>query len=74
MSSRQGGRIRVVQNGTVLATDFLDLINAISSGGEQGLLGMAFAPDYATSGHFYVNFTDARGNTVVARFRRSANP
>ena len=70
----QGGRIRVVQNGAVLATDFLDLMSAIASGGEQGLLGMAFAPDYATSGRFYVNFTDPRGNTVVARFRRSANP
>src|SRR4051794_36278246 len=46
----QGGRIRVVQNGAVLATDFLDLGNVISSGGERGLLGLAFAPDYATSG------------------------
>ena len=72
--AEQGGRIRVVQNGTVLSTDFLDLISAISSGGERGLLGMAFAPNYAASGRFYVNFTDPGGNTVVARFRRSANP
>ena len=42
--------------------------------GEQGLLGLAFAPDYAASGRFYVNFTNPDGNTVVARFLRSGNP
>ncbi len=71
----QAGRIRVVESGSVLATDFLDLTGAISSGGERGLLGLAFAPDYASSGRFYVNFTDPAGNTVIARFIRSAaNP
>ena len=69
----QGGRIRVVENGTVLPTDFLNLAGSITSGGERGLLGMALAPDYATSGRFYVNFTDLAGNTVVARFLRSAS-
>ena len=71
---QQGGRIRVVRNGTVLLTDFLDLTRAVVSGGEQGLLGLAFAPDYVVSGRFYVNFTNTAGNIVVARFRRSANP
>ena len=70
----QGGRIRVVQNGVVAGTDFLNLSGAISSGGERGLLGMAFAPDYASSGRFFVNFTNAAGHTVVARFQRSSNP
>jgi glucose/arabinose dehydrogenase/putative transposon-encoded protein len=71
----QGGRIRVVQNGTVLATDFLDMRSVVTpGGGERGLLGMAFAPDAATSGRFYVDFTNLAGDTVVARFRRSANP
>ena len=70
----QGGRIRVVQSGTVLATDFVNLTPSERSGGEQGLLGLAFAPDYATSGRFFVNFTNTAGHTVVARFRRSANP
>jgi glucose/arabinose dehydrogenase len=70
----QGGRIRVVWNGTVISPDFLDLTGVISFGGERGLLGMAFAPD-STSGRFFVNFTDVFGNTVVARFRRSeGNP
>src|SRR4051812_38235888 len=70
----QAGRIRVVQSGVVQPTDFLDLRAVISSGGERGLLGMATAPDYASSGRFFVNFTNPDGNTVVARFRRSANP
>jgi len=71
----QTGRIRVVDNGSVLTQDFLDLSGAIVSGGERGLLGMALAPDYATSGRFYVNFTNTDGNTVVARINRSAfNP
>jgi glucose/arabinose dehydrogenase len=70
----QGGRIRVVRNGVVLPTDFLDLSATVSKGGERGLLGLAFAPNYATSGRFFVNFTDLAGNTVVARFVRSANP
>jgi glucose/arabinose dehydrogenase len=70
----QSGRIRVVRAGTVLPTPFLDLTAAVLSGGERGLLGMAFAPDYATSGRFFVNFTNSSGNTVVARFRRSSDP
>jgi glucose/arabinose dehydrogenase len=68
----QGGRIRVLQSGAVADADFLDLRGAITSGGERGLLGLAFAPD--ASGRFFVNFTDRAGNTVVARFRRSTNP
>jgi glucose/arabinose dehydrogenase len=71
---QQGGRIRAVRNGTVLAPDFLNLTSSVQSGGERGLLGLAFAPDYATSGRFFVNFTNTSGDTVVARFRRSANP
>jgi glucose/arabinose dehydrogenase len=71
---QQDGHIRAIRNGTVLPNDFLDLSAAIVSGGEQGLLGLAFAPDVATSGRFFVNFTDRSGNTVVARFKRSSDP
>ncbi|HEY0872502.1 MAG TPA: PQQ-dependent sugar dehydrogenase [Vicinamibacterales bacterium] len=67
----QDGRIRVVQNGTLLDQDFLDLTADVLSGGERGLLGLAFAPDYASSGRVYVNFTNTAGNTVIARFLRS---
>ena len=70
----QGGRVRVVRNGVVLPTLFLDLSGVIASGGERGLLGMAFPPDAATSGRVFVNFTNPAGHTVVARFRRSADP
>ena len=66
----QGGRIRVVRNATTLPADLLDLSNVVSSGGERGLLGLACAPD----GRLFVNFTDRSGNTVIARFRRSADP
>lgn len=70
----QAGRIRVVRDGLIAAADFLDLRGAVVSGGEQGLLGLVFPPD-GSSGRFFVNFTDRSGNTVVARFRRSAgNP
>ena len=68
----QGGRIRVLDDGVLRANDFLDLSQTVVSGGEQGLLGLAFAPDYAASGRFYVNFTNRSGDTVIARFRRSA--
>jgi glucose/arabinose dehydrogenase len=68
----QAGRIRVVKDGKVLDTDFLDLRNAVSSGGERGLLGIALAPD--GSGRVFVDFTNESGDTVIARFRRTSNP
>jgi glucose/arabinose dehydrogenase len=75
MVLEQAGRIRVLQQGVVQPDDFLDLTEHIASGGERGLLGLAFAPDYAQSGRLFVCFTDRSGNSVVARFRRSAaNP
>jgi glucose/arabinose dehydrogenase len=70
----QAGRVAVVRNGAVLAAEFLDLRGVVASGGERGLLGLAFAPDYATSRRFYVNFTNTVGHTVVACFRRSTDP
>ena len=72
---QQEGRIQVVKNGALQATPLLDLGAAISTGGERGLLGMAMPPDYATSGRFFLDFTNPAGDTVVARFTRSAgNP
>ena len=70
---QQDGHIRVVRGTTVLGPDFLDLSAAIVSGGEQGLLGLAFAPDTITSNRFFVDFTNRSGDTVVARFRRPDN-
>jgi glucose/arabinose dehydrogenase len=70
----QPGTIRIIRNRTVLAAPFLDLTDSVSTGGEQGLLGLAFAPDYATTGEFYVSYTRRDGNSVLARYRVSANP
>jgi glucose/arabinose dehydrogenase len=71
----QGGRIRVVRGGRVLRQPFLDVSAQIVSGGEQGLLGLAFAPDYARSRRFFVNFTNRAGDTRIVEYRaRRSNP
>ena len=66
--------IRIIKNGAVLAAPFLNIDSKASSGGERGLLGLAFHPNYASNGYFYVNYTDNSGNTVIARYKVSANP
>jgi glucose/arabinose dehydrogenase len=68
----QGGRIKIVKSGVVLASPFLDIHTLVSCCGEQGLLGLAFHPAYRTNGLFYVNYTDLNGDTVVAEYHRSA--
>jgi len=68
----QGGRIRLVKNGVLQATPFLNISARISAGGERGLLGLAFPHDYARKGYFYVNYTNTAGDTVISRFQRSA--
>src|SRR4051795_11757425 len=68
----QGGKIRVVKAGKKLKTPFLDVSGQITSGGERGLLSMAFAPDYKTSGLFYVYYTNADGNEQVVEYKRSS--
>src|SRR5690606_1954925 len=69
---QQDGRIRVVKDGVVQAEDFLDLRAEVLNSGEQGLLGLAFAPGYATNRRVFVNFVNRSGDTVIARFLRSA--
>ena len=64
----QAGRIMVWNGTVVLPTPFLDIRSIVGSGGERGLLGLAFHPDYAQNGFFYVNFTDRNGDTIVARY------
>ena len=70
----QTGRIRIVKNGVVLAAPFLDLSSKVSGGNEQGLLSMAFHPDYGANGLFYVNYTGDDGDTRVERYAVSADP
>jgi glucose/arabinose dehydrogenase len=69
----KAGRIRVVVNGTLAATPFLNISGLVSTGSEQGLLGLAFHPDYETNGHFYVNYTDVAGNTRIVRYTVSGD-
>jgi glucose/arabinose dehydrogenase len=69
----QGGRVRVLRRDTLLATPFLDLSGKISSGGERGLLSLAFHPRYATNGRFYVYFTDVNGDIRIVRYGVSAD-
>src|SRR5213079_985934 len=64
----QSGRIRYLVNGRVRGT-FIDLRDRVVSGGEQGLLSVAFHPDYARNHRFYVDYTDKQGNTRVVEFR-----
>jgi glucose/arabinose dehydrogenase len=71
----QAGRILIYQDGKVLPAPFLDIVAEVgSSGSEQGLLGLAFHPDYEEDGLFFVNYTDVNGNTVIARFHVSNDP
>jgi glucose/arabinose dehydrogenase len=70
----QAGRIVIVKNGSALSEPFLDISSRVKSGGEQGLLSMAFHPDYRTNGQFFVNFTDRQGDTHVERFTVTTNP
>ena len=67
----RGGRIRVLVNGRMRGRPFLDISGAVSSGGERGLLSMAFAPDYARSGRFYVDYTDRNGHSRIVEYRRA---
>ncbi len=67
---QQGGRIRILQNGRLLGRPFLDVSRLIAAGGEQGLLGLAFHPDYARNGRFYVDYTNRAGDTRVVEYRR----
>ncbi|MEJ2085980.1 MAG: PQQ-dependent sugar dehydrogenase, partial [Acidobacteriota bacterium] len=70
----QRGRIFVVDRGRRVDAPFLDVSGRVGSGNEQGLLGLAFHPDYRSNGFFFVNYTDTGGDTVVSRFSVSADP
>jgi glucose/arabinose dehydrogenase len=71
----KSGYIRIISGGSTLATPYLNIDPLVGSGGsEQGLLSMAFSPDYATNGRFYVNYTNNSGDTVIARYQVSADP
>jgi glucose/arabinose dehydrogenase len=66
------GSIRIVQNGTLLATPFLDITSRVSIVGEGGLLSMAFDPQYASNGFFFIYFTELSGDIAIERFQVSS--
>jgi glucose/arabinose dehydrogenase len=70
----KGGRIRIIKEGMLLPDPFLDLSEKVSDKEEQGLLGLAFPPDYASSGRFVVHYTDLQGDTRISTFRVSGSP
>jgi glucose/arabinose dehydrogenase len=71
----KGGRIYVISGSTVLPTPFLDISAKVSTGGEQGLLGLAFHPRYPADPRVFVDYTNTAGDTVVSSFTVSAaNP
>jgi len=75
--AEQDGRIQILANGSVLATPFLDISTKVASGGERGLLGVAFHPDYASNGYFFVHYTKSGtsfGDSMVERYQVSGNP
>jgi glucose/arabinose dehydrogenase len=65
----QVGRIQIVRDGRVLAEPFLDIDDLVVAGGEQGLLGLAFHPEFESNARFFVNYTDRAGDTVIAEYR-----
>jgi glucose/arabinose dehydrogenase len=70
----QTGRVRTLENGVLQSTDFADLRSLIGCCGEQGLLGMAFAPDAAENGRVFFVYIDLSGRYVVSRYRRVTSP
>jgi glucose/arabinose dehydrogenase len=71
----QAGRIRVIRSGVLQTTPFLDIRSRVLSGGERGLLSVAFHPNYATNHYFYVYFTtQTNGDIRIERFTTTSNP
>jgi glucose/arabinose dehydrogenase len=72
---QQHGVIRIIENGILLPTPFLDIQSRVLAGGERGLLGLAFHPEYQANGYLYVNYTNTAGHTHVERYSVSpTNP
>jgi glucose/arabinose dehydrogenase len=70
----QPGRIRIVKNGALLPTPFLDVTSKVNFGGERGLLSVAFDPAYASNGRFYIYYTGPQGDIFIDRHTVSSNP
>ncbi len=69
----QTGRVRIIKDGTLVGAPFIDISRAVSRGGEQGLLGLAFHPGYESNGKLYLSYTDLEGTSVIREYRVSSN-
>ena len=67
----RAGKVRIVRDGGTIDEPFLDISDNVTTGGERGLLSIAFPPDYAESGLFYVFYTDSKGDEIIDEFKRS---
>jgi glucose/arabinose dehydrogenase len=65
----QRGQIVILRDGAIEAQPFLDIRSSVLCCGERGLLGLAFPPDHAETGYFFVHYTDLGGDTMISRFR-----
>jgi len=71
----KAGRIRIIENGQLLGEPFLNIEDRVNdSFNEMGLLGLAFHPNYAQNGYFFVNYTGSGGDTFISRFQVSGDP
>jgi glucose/arabinose dehydrogenase len=69
----QTGRVRILTDGALVSTPFIDLSRSVSHAGEQGLLGLAFHPSYETNGKLYLSYTDREGTSVIREYHVSTN-
>ncbi len=72
--TEQAGQIKIIQDGQLLPEPFLNIDPLVKLGNEQGLLSLAFHPNYKENGFFYVNYTDNAGDTVIAHYQVTDNP
>ena len=70
----KGGYIRILENDSLLPDAFLDVNNLVSKANEQGLLGLAFHPDYSSNGLFYISYTDTGADSRIVEYRVSSDP
>jgi glucose/arabinose dehydrogenase len=70
----KAGRIKIIKDAQILARPFLDIVGEVSSGGERGLLSVAFHPDYASNGRFFVYFTNLDGDIRIVEYDVSSDP
>jgi glucose/arabinose dehydrogenase len=70
----KSGTIKVIKDGMVLPTNFLNITSSVNDNGERGLLGLVFHPNYKENGFFFINYVNNNNQTTIARYKVSTNP